>query len=150
MVYSNEIRTLLGVVSRRDKNAGASAVYDDACMWISADPSTIRKRETGLPKRSCSVKIFAPSAALVCSVTLASAAPPSQQRPGERSCREAVNGLISMLAARTDNTALYHDTYVTVVETCGPEHDPKKWKPVFRKDHAPIVLLGKKPLFFGD
>ncbi|MGA8651190.1 MAG: hypothetical protein WB677_11300 [Xanthobacteraceae bacterium] len=70
-------------------------------------------------------------------------------RSGEKSCREAVNGLITLLDAKTDNTALYRDTYGIVVNTCGLvspapkpkdpplEHDPEKWKPVFREDHAP-------------
>ena len=34
--------------------------------------------------------------------------------------REAVNGLVSMLDAKTDNTANYRDTYAVVVDTCGP------------------------------
>jgi len=41
-------------------------------------------------------------------------------RPGAGSCREAVNGLISLLDAGADNTPLYRDTYHVVVDTCGP------------------------------
>ena len=41
-------------------------------------------------------------------------------RSGEKSCREAINGLISLLDANTDNTALYRDTFAVVVNTCGP------------------------------
>jgi hypothetical protein len=43
-------------------------------------------------------------------------APPSfaakmAARSGEKSCREAINGLISLLDANSDNTALYRDTF---------------------------------------
>jgi hypothetical protein len=70
-------------------------------------------------------------------------------RSGEKPCREAINGLISLIDSNGDNTALYRDTFAVVVNTCGPaspapkpkdpppEHDPEKWKPVFREDHAP-------------
>jgi hypothetical protein len=70
-------------------------------------------------------------------------------RSGEKPCREAINGLISLIDSNSDNTALYRDTFAVVVNTCGPvspapkpkdpppEHDPEKWKPVFREDHAP-------------
>jgi hypothetical protein len=70
-------------------------------------------------------------------------------RSGEKPCREAINGVISLLDSNSDNTALYRDTFAVVVNTCGPnspapkpkdaspEHDPEKWKPVFREDHAP-------------
>lgn len=56
------------------------------------------------------------AAVLVC-VSLSSGAAP---RASESSCREAANGLISLLDAKTDNTALYRDTYNVVVNTCGP------------------------------
>jgi hypothetical protein len=36
------------------------------------------------------------------------------------SCREAINGLISLLDFGKDNTALYRDTYDIVVHSCGP------------------------------
>jgi hypothetical protein len=39
---------------------------------------------------------------------------------GPASCREAVNGLISLLAGKMDNTALYRETFTTVVNICGP------------------------------
>jgi hypothetical protein len=48
--------------------------------------------------------------------TAAAAAPASI--PG--SCREAANGLISLLDAGQDGTPLYRDTYAVVVNTCGP------------------------------
>lgn len=41
-------------------------------------------------------------------------------RSGEKPCREAINGLISLLDANPDNTALYRDTFAVVVNTCGP------------------------------
>jgi hypothetical protein len=49
--------------------------------------------------------------------SLAAKGPP---RPGAAACREAVNGLISLLDAKADDTALYRDTYGVVVDTCGP------------------------------
>ena len=42
------------------------------------------------------------------------------QRPGPGPCREAVNGLVSLLDGKMDNTALYRDTFAVVVNTCGP------------------------------
>ena len=36
------------------------------------------------------------------------------------SCHEAVNGLVSLLDGKMDNTALYRETFATVVKTCGP------------------------------
>jgi hypothetical protein len=41
-------------------------------------------------------------------------------RSSEKSCREAVNGLVSLIDAKTDAAALYRDTYAVVVNTCGP------------------------------
>jgi hypothetical protein len=54
------------------------------------------------------------AAALIC--TAAAAAPASTPA----SCREAANGLISLLDAGKDTGALYRDTYAVVVNTCGP------------------------------
>jgi hypothetical protein len=48
------------------------------------------------------------------------AAPKAAPRASEGSCRQAVNGLISLIDAKTDNTPLYRDTYAVVVNTCGP------------------------------
>jgi len=45
-------------------------------------------------------------------------------RPGAGACREAVNGLMSLLDAGSDNTPLYRDTYNVVVKTCGPASAP--------------------------
>jgi hypothetical protein len=41
-------------------------------------------------------------------------------RASAAACREAVNGLISLLDAGSDGTELYRDTYRVVVDTCGP------------------------------
>ena len=54
------------------------------------------------------------AAALLC--TAATGAPASSPA----SCREAANGLISLLDAGKDTGALYRDTYAVVVNTCGP------------------------------
>jgi hypothetical protein len=42
------------------------------------------------------------------------------QRSSPASCHEAVNGLVSLLDGKMDNTALYRETFATVVNTCGP------------------------------
>jgi hypothetical protein len=47
---------------------------------------------------------------------VASAAP----RASPASCHQAVNGLISLLDGKMDNTALYRETFATVVNSCGP------------------------------
>ena len=41
-------------------------------------------------------------------------------RASAASCHQAVNGLISLLDGKMDNTALYRETFATVVNTCGP------------------------------
>ncbi len=60
------------------------------------------------------------AAAVFVGASVASAGPQSAQRPGEKACREAVNGLVSMLDAKMDDSANYRDTYAAVVDTCGP------------------------------
>jgi hypothetical protein len=50
-------------------------------------------------------------------------------RASEGSCRQAANGLISLLDAKTDDTALYRDTYTVVVDTCGPPASNAQSKP---------------------
>jgi hypothetical protein len=42
------------------------------------------------------------------------------QRASPASCHQAVNGLVSLLDGKMDNTALYRETFATVVNTCGP------------------------------
>jgi hypothetical protein len=75
------------------------------------------------------------AAALLFSATLAPAAPRSTHRAGAGPCREAINGLVSMLDAKTDNTALYRDTYRVVVDTCGPAAPaPKPVRPPPSRD----------------
>ena len=51
---------------------------------------------------------------------LASAAPKASQRTGEKPCREGMLGIVSMLDAKTDDSADYRQTYAAIVETCGP------------------------------
>ena len=75
--------------------------------------------------------ILAPAAlaaAGLMAAALAQAAPQSAQRPGDKACREAANGLVSMLDARLDDTATYRATYAAVVETCGPASPAKRPK----------------------
>jgi hypothetical protein len=60
--------------------------------------------------------------AVVASLAVATVASPAFAAPrsGAGPCREAVNGLVSLLDGKMDNTALYRDTFATVVNTCGP------------------------------
>lgn len=75
--------------------------------------------------------------ALLVSTSLVYAAPKAAPRASEGSCRQAVNGLISLLDAKTDsnadsktdNTLLYRDTYAVVVNTCGPPAPNAKSEP---------------------
>jgi hypothetical protein len=64
-------------------------------------------------------------AIVVCGARPSGAAP----RASEASCRQAVNGLISLLDAKTDNTALYRDTFAVVVDTCGSAATKSEPKP---------------------
>jgi hypothetical protein len=64
--------------------------------------------------------VAAAAAAVVGFAPLAAAAAQAAKRSSEASCRQAANGLVSMLDAKTDDTALYRDTYAVVVRTCGP------------------------------
>jgi hypothetical protein len=41
-------------------------------------------------------------------------------RASAASCHQAVNGLVSLLDGKMDNTALYRETFATVVNSCGP------------------------------
>ena len=52
----------------------------------------------------------------------AAIAPPTlaAQRASPASCHQAVNGLVSLLDGKMDNTALYRETFATVVNSCGP------------------------------
>ncbi len=50
----------------------------------------------------------------------ASAAPKSNQRTGEKPCREGLLGIVSMLDAKTDKSDDYRHTFSAIVETCGP------------------------------
>ena len=60
------------------------------------------------------------TAALSAAVLLSAFPTAAASRSSEASCREAANGLVSLLDAKQDNTALYRDTYAVVVNTCGP------------------------------
>jgi hypothetical protein len=61
-------------------------------------------------------------AAMVFTIAATTCASPSfaAQRSGPGPCREAVNGLVSLLDGKMDGTALYRDTFAVVVNTCGP------------------------------
>lgn len=62
------------------------------------------------------------SAAVIFVAPQGAAAEPSSPA----SCREAANGLISLLDSGQDNTPLYRDTYGVVVNTCGPAGHSQK------------------------
>ena len=51
---------------------------------------------------------------------LAAATALAAQRASPASCHQAVNGLVSLLDGKMDNTALYRETFATVVNGCGP------------------------------
>jgi hypothetical protein len=51
------------------------------------------------------------------------------QRANSASCHQAVNGLVSLLDGKMDNTALYRETYATVVNSCGPPAPPAPAQP---------------------
>jgi len=42
------------------------------------------------------------------------------QRASPASCHQAVNGLVSLLDGKMDDTALYRETFAIVVNSCGP------------------------------
>jgi hypothetical protein len=60
------------------------------------------------------------AAALLTALLLRTIPAFAAQPSSEASCREAANGLVSLLDARQDDTALYRDTYAVVANTCGP------------------------------
>jgi hypothetical protein len=62
------------------------------------------------------------AAAFVLATISAAPAPAARAAPraSAASCHQAVNGLISLLDGKMDNSALYRETFATVVNTCGP------------------------------
>jgi|SRR5580692_6339636 hypothetical protein len=60
------------------------------------------------------------TAAFAIAVTTYASPALAVQRPGPGPCREAVNGLVSLLDGKMDDTALYRDTFAVVVNSCGP------------------------------
>jgi hypothetical protein len=78
-------------------------------------------------------------------------------RSGEKPCREALNGLISLIDANTDNSALYRDTFAVVVNTCGliaPAPQPKNPHPSRASCHdlaaAMVDLIEDEKFNTGD
>jgi hypothetical protein len=69
---------------------------------------------------------FVITAAVSAAVVLLAPHGAAAQPASPASCREAVNGLISLLDSGKDDTALYRDTYGVVVNTCGPAGRPEK------------------------
>jgi hypothetical protein len=59
------------------------------------------------------------------------------QRSSPASCHEAVNGLVSLLDGKMDNTAFYRETFATVVNTCGPAVPVQ---PTARPIAAPVTI----------
>jgi hypothetical protein len=58
------------------------------------------------------------------------------QRSSPASCHEAVNGLVSLLDGKMDNTALYRETFTTVVNTCGPAVPAQPAQPAAAPDRS--------------
>jgi hypothetical protein len=81
----------------------------------------MRGRRAGKPTRYHCVKATATCLAVALLLApLPSFAAKMAARSGEKPCREAINGLISLLDSNSDNTTLYRDTFAVVVNTCGP------------------------------
>jgi hypothetical protein len=66
------------------------------------------------------------TAALSAAVVLWASHGSAASRSSPASCREAINGLISLLDSGKDNDALYRDTFDVVVNTCGPARRSSK------------------------
>ncbi|MGA9950739.1 MAG: hypothetical protein WBQ24_21015 [Xanthobacteraceae bacterium] len=58
------------------------------------------------------------------------------QRSSLASCHEAVNGLVSLFDGKMDNTALYRETFATVVHTCGPAAPAQPAQPAAVPDRS--------------
>jgi hypothetical protein len=58
------------------------------------------------------------------------------QRASPASCHEAVNGLVSLLDGKMDNTVLYRETFATVVNTCGPAAPAQPAQPTAAPDRS--------------
>jgi hypothetical protein len=76
-----------------------------------------RERDGELLRHRFATLTAASLAAALVIAPLPSFAAKMAARSGEKPCREALNGLISLLDANTDNTALYRDTFAVVVNT---------------------------------
>jgi hypothetical protein len=74
-----------------------------------------------MPNDGCKQRSVIRAAAGAAAVAILYAPPASAPpRASAASCREAVNGLISLLDAGQDGSALYRETYAVVVNGCGP------------------------------
>jgi hypothetical protein len=73
----------------------------------------LRRNMKRLVKRALHLPMIA-AAVLICATAMAA------PRSSAGSCREAANGLVSLLDAGKNAGALYRDTYAVVVNTCGP------------------------------
>ena len=62
--------------------------------------------------------------------------PGSNLGSSSASCHEAVNGLVSLLDGKMDNTALYRETFTTVVNTCGPAVPAQPAQPAAAPDRS--------------
>lgn len=58
------------------------------------------------------------------------------QRASPASCHQAVNGLVSLLDGKMDNTALYRETFATVVNSCGPAAQAAPAQPAANSNRA--------------
>jgi hypothetical protein len=58
------------------------------------------------------------------------------QRASPASCHQAVNGLVSLLDGKMDNTALYRETYATVINSCGPPAPAAPTQPAAASNRA--------------
>jgi hypothetical protein len=74
---------------------------------------------------------------------------PAAQRASAASCHQAVNGLVSLLDGKMDNTALYRETFATVVNSCGPAA-PASASPVADRSHCDDLASAMTDLIEDD
>jgi hypothetical protein len=80
--------------------------------------------------------LIATAVMTIAATTGAFAAQRSSLGSSPASCHEAVNGLVSLLDGKMDNTALYRETFATVVNTCGPAAPAQPVQPAAAPDRS--------------
>ena len=112
----------------------------------------------GKTARRCHARVTAAClAAALLVAPHASFAAKMAARSDEKPCRDAINGLISLIDANTDNSALYRDTFAVVVNTCGlialapkPKNPPPSRAGCHDLAGAMVDLIEDEKLNTGD